>query len=83
MKNNEIKVSTDLKKFITKFEPNKFKMLSRGIEIRGINDVHRSIELAKTLIESMKLNLIVHHSAEMAQYRSFEVLNADVNKDLS
>lgn len=79
MKNTEIKVSTDLKKFITKFEPNKFKMLARGIEIRGISDVHRSIELAKALIDSMNLKLVVHHSAEMAQYRSFEVLNAELN----
>jgi hypothetical protein len=55
MKNTEVKVSTDLKKFITKFEPNKFKMLARGIEIRGINDIHRSIELAKALIDSMNL----------------------------
>lgn len=76
MKNTEIKVSADLKKFIDKFEPNKFKMLERGIEIRGINDVHRSIELAKALIESKKLKLVVNHSAEMAQYRSFEVVNA-------
>nr|WP_068886736.1 hypothetical protein [Pedobacter panaciterrae] len=79
MKNTEIKVSTDLKKFITKFEPAKFKMLTRGIEIRGIYDIHRSIELAKALIESMKLKLVVNHSAEMAQYRSFEVLNAEEN----
>jgi hypothetical protein len=76
MKKTEIKVSTDLKKFIDKFEPNKFKMLARGIEIRGINDVHRSIELANALIERMKLKLVVHHSAEMAMYRSFEVVNA-------
>ncbi|WP_448635814.1 hypothetical protein [Pedobacter panaciterrae] len=79
MKNTEIKVSADLKKFIIKFEPNKFKMLTRGIEIRGINDLHRSIELANALIESLKLKLVVHHSAEMAQYRSFEVVNAEQN----
>jgi hypothetical protein len=54
-------------------------MLTRGIEIRGINDLHRSIELANALIESLKLKLVVHHSAEMAQYRSFEVVNAEQN----
>ncbi len=76
MEKTDIKVSADLQKFIDIFEPNKFKMLARGIEIRGIHDVHRSIELANALIERMKLKLVVNHSAEMAMYRSFEVVNA-------
>ena len=65
---------TDLQRFIEKFEPNKFKMLSRGVEIRGNSDLHRSITFAKELIERMKLKLTVHHSAEMAIYGGFEVV---------
>lgn len=76
MQKKETKTSTDLQKFIEKFEPNKFKMLARGIEIRGNNDLHRSITYAKELIERMKLNLTVHHSAEMALYGGFEVVYA-------
>jgi len=76
MQKSDIKVSADLQKFIQKFEPNKFKMLARGIEIRGNNDLHRSITFAKELIERLKLNLTVHHSAEMASYGGFEVLQA-------
>ncbi|WP_316847306.1 hypothetical protein [Pedobacter psychrodurus] len=76
MKNTDTPISTDLQKFIEKFEPNKFKMLARGIEIRGNNDVHRSITFAKELIERMKLKLTVHHSAEMAMYGGFEVVNS-------
>ncbi len=49
-------------------------MLARGIEIRGNNDIHRSIAFAKELIERMKLKLAVHHSAEMALYGGFEVV---------
>ncbi len=75
MKQTDTKISTDLQKFIEKFEPNKFKMLARGIEIRGNNDLHRSITFAKELIEKMKLKLTVHHSAEMAMYGGFEVIN--------
>ena len=75
MKKTDPKISADLQKFIDKFEPNKFKMLTRGIEIRGNNDVHRSITFAKDLIERMKLKLTVHHSAEMAMYGGFEVVN--------
>jgi len=67
-------LNEDLQKFIEKFEPNKFKMLTRGIEIRGNSDLHRSITFAKELIEKMKLKLAVHHSAEMAMYGGFEVV---------
>lgn len=76
MKTTEIKITADLQKFIDTFEPNKFKVLARGIEIRGINDVHHSIEVANALIKRMKLKLVVNHSAEMAMYRSFEVVDA-------
>lgn len=74
MQKTDTAISADLQKFIEKFEPNKFKMLTRGIEIRGTNDLHRSITYAKELIERMKLKLAVHHSAEMAMYGGFEVV---------
>ncbi|WP_231490503.1 hypothetical protein [Pedobacter sp. Leaf170] len=72
--NKELQPTADLKKFIEKFEPSKFKMLSRGIEIRGIKDLNRNINFAKELIEKLKLKLSVSHSAEMAIYGSFEVV---------
>lgn len=68
-------MSTDLQKFVEKFEPSKFKLLAKGIEIRGINDLHRNITQAKDIIEKMKLNLIVSHNAEMVSYGGFEVNN--------
>ncbi|MFP5079439.1 hypothetical protein [Pedobacter sp. JCM 36344] len=75
MPKTDIHINTDLQKFIQKFEPHKFKVLARGIEIRGTGDLHRSITFAKELIERLKLNLTVHHSAEMASYGGFEVLH--------
>lgn len=74
MQNTETKISTDLQQFIEKFEPNKFKMLAKGIEIRGSRDLYRSINFAKELIEKMKLQLTVNHTAEMAMYGGFEVI---------
>lgn len=71
----EVKISSDLQKFIEKFEPNKFKQMPEGIEIRGIGDLHRSISQAKALIERMKLKLVVSHNAEMVSYGGFEVNN--------
>lgn len=76
MGTNDTKHSTDLQQFIDKFEPAKFKTLTRGIEVRGNNDLHRSITFAKELIERMKLKLTVHHTAEMALYGGFEVVYA-------
>jgi hypothetical protein len=70
---NKIKV-TDIQIFIEKFEPSKFKMRSRGIEVRGIKDIHKSINFAKEVIEKLKLKLIISHSAEMAIYGSLEVI---------
>ncbi|PTS98514.1 hypothetical protein DBR11_14655 [Pedobacter sp. HMWF019] len=75
MNKTDIKISSDLQKFIHNFEPSKFKLLAKGIEIRGINDLHRNISQAKALIESMKLNLTVDHNAEMVSYGGFEVNN--------
>lgn len=76
MQQTDIKLTQDLQKFIDKFEPNKFKVLKRGIEIRGNADLHRAITLANALIERLKLKLSVHSSADMASYGCFEVLNA-------
>jgi len=75
MERTEVKISADLQKFIEKFEPNKFKLMAKGIEIRGINDMHRNIRQAKDLIERLELNLIVSHNAEMLSYGGFEVNN--------
>ncbi len=66
--------ATDLEQFIKMFEPSKFKILSRGIEIRGISDLHKTMLSAKAIIDAMGLNLIVSHNAEMLSYRGFEVL---------
>ena len=76
MENNTIKISSDLQKFIDKFEPNKFKLLAKGIEIRGMHDLHRSITAAQDIIAKMKLKLTVFHTAEMVSYGGFEVNNA-------
>lgn len=76
MKKTAINISSDLQKFIDKFEPNKFKLMTRGIEIRGINDMHKNISQAKALIEKLNLNLTVSHNAEMLSYGGFEVNNA-------
>ncbi|WP_316846913.1 hypothetical protein [Pedobacter psychrodurus] len=66
-------LSKDLQKFIDKFEPNKFKVMRSGIEVRGMNNIHEAIETAKGLIEKLKLNLQVSHNAEMVSYGAFEV----------
>ncbi|MDQ0965096.1 hypothetical protein QFZ20_000499 [Flavobacterium sp. W4I14] len=75
MQNNQVTVSPDLQQFIDMFEPSKFKLMSGGIEIRGINDMQRNIAQAKAIIERLKLRLIVSHNAEMLSYRGFEVNN--------
>lgn len=68
-------MSSDLQKFIDKFEPSKFKLMAKGIEIRGVKDIHRNIVRAKDLIERLELNLFVSHNAEMLAYHGFEVNN--------
>jgi hypothetical protein len=74
-KNNmsENQLNKDLLKFIKAFEPNKYKILRTGIEIRGMIDIHQSINLAKQLIDKLKLNLDIKHTAEMMSYKGFEV----------
>jgi hypothetical protein len=73
MEKQEVNVKSDLQQFIDKFEPIKFKIMAKGVEIRGINDIHRNITQAKEIIERMKLKLVVLHNAEMLSYRGFEV----------
>lgn len=75
MESRDNRVSADLEQFIAKFEPNKFKVMTDGIEVRGINDMHRSLERAKELIQKLKLKLVVNHNAEMLSYGGFEVKN--------
>lgn len=75
MEKTETKISTDLQKFIDKFQPNKFKLMAKGIEIRGIKDMHRNVTQAKALIEYLELDLSVSHNAEMLSYGGFEVNN--------
>ncbi|MFC3560164.1 hypothetical protein [Pedobacter jamesrossensis] len=70
------KNTSDIQKFIKSYEPAKFKMLSRGIEVRGIKDIHRGITYANEVIQRLSLRLTISHSAEMAMYGSFEVLDA-------
>ena len=76
MKTTAIKISSDLQIFIDKFAPTKFKLIARGIEIRGINDMHRNLVQARDLIERLELNLTVSHNAEMLSYGGFEVNNS-------
>jgi len=73
MQNENLMVNSDLQTFIQKFDPSKFKVLSRGVEIRGIHDLHGSIARANEIIQSMSLRLTVNHNAEMLSYRGFEV----------
>ncbi|WP_443937368.1 hypothetical protein [Pedobacter sp. MW01-1-1] len=75
MENTRLNISSDLQKFINKFEPSKFKVMTKGIEIRGINNLHSTIQQAKAIINHLNLKLVVFHSAEMLSYRGFEVNN--------
>ncbi|GGE45297.1 hypothetical protein EV200_104493 [Pedobacter psychrotolerans] len=79
MQNTSSKISADLQAFINKFEPSKFKVMPKGIEIRGINDMHRNITQAKEIIKTLKLKLEVSHNAEMLSYKGFEVNNLQIS----
>lgn len=68
------KMNIDLQKFIKAYDPNKYKILRTGIEVRGINDIHNGISFATQLIERMKLKLFIRHTADMTSYGGFEVL---------
>lgn len=75
MENITSEISADLQTFIHKFQPSKFKVIAKGIEIRGIIDMHRNITQAKQIIEMLELNLEVSHNAEMLSCKGFEVNN--------
>ena len=75
METNEVNITADLQKFIDKFQPNKFKLMAKGIEVRGIKDMHRNLSQAKAIIENLELDLFVSHNAEMLSYGGFEVNN--------
>jgi hypothetical protein len=63
----------ELQQFLQAFRPNKFKFFSRGLEVRGLVDIHGSIQEAKQIISLHKLSLVVVHTAEMVAFRGFEV----------
>jgi len=63
----------DLKTFIEKFDPKKYKMTKAGVEIRGINDMYRNLMHARTIIANLELNLTVVHTADMLSYGGFQV----------
>ena len=65
--------SSDLQQFIDKFEPNKFKLIKNGMEVRGMIDLQRGIKEAKEVIERFQLKLVVSHNAEMLSFKGFEV----------
>ncbi|RZJ80531.1 MAG: hypothetical protein EOO20_25925 [Chryseobacterium sp.] len=67
------KGKSDLQLFIAKFDPNKFKSLSNGIEIRGVVELEKTILAAKSLIERLGYNLEIVRTASMAAYGAFEV----------
>ncbi|SOD12826.1 hypothetical protein SAMN06297358_0869 [Pedobacter xixiisoli] len=66
-------MNTDLQRFIEKFQPNKFKLMAQGVEIRGAVDLHNAMKEARMLIERFQLSLTVNHNAEMLSYQGFEV----------
>ena len=75
MEKREVTITPDLQQFIDKFQPNKFKIMAEGIEVRGVNNMPKTITQAKDLIDRLELNLLVSHNAEMLSYGGFEVNN--------
>ncbi|WP_316809126.1 hypothetical protein [Pedobacter agri] len=67
-------VNPELQKFIDAFEPSKFKILKSGIEVRGITNIHNGIDYANQIIQKLKLNLLIRHTADMTMYGGFEIL---------
>ncbi|KQR67468.1 hypothetical protein [Pedobacter sp. Leaf176] len=63
----------DLRTFMKKFDPKKFKITRAGVEIRGIKDMYRNLMHARTIISNLELNLTVVHTAEMLSYGGFQV----------
>jgi len=79
MEKNRPEISQDLQHFIEKFEPRRYKLMAKGIEIRGVNDIHRNIGFAKEIIDNLELKLVIAHNAEMLSYRCFEVNNMEIS----
>jgi len=67
------KLNDDLYLFMDIFKPDKFKITSKGIELRSIVDLNGDIALAKDIIRKLGLKLSVSHTAEMLTFRGFEV----------
>lgn len=75
MKKRAANLTPDFQQFIDKFQPNKFKLMAKGIEVRGINNIPKTITQAKDLIDRLELKLIISHDAGMLSYGGFEVNN--------
>jgi hypothetical protein len=65
--------SSDLNEFIKWFKPDKFKLTSRGLELRSVVDMQGAMAQARKIIENAGLKLTVVHTAEMLAFRGFEV----------
>lgn len=63
----------DLKIFIEKYQPSKFKELKNGVEIRSVKDVEGASNKARELIFSLNLRLVVVRDAKAAERGCFEV----------
>lgn len=73
MEELNLTANSEMLKFMNEFKPAKYKLLKKGLEVRGIINIHDNIIEAKAIIQSLKLRLVVIHSAEMLTYRGFEV----------
>jgi hypothetical protein len=63
----------DLKIFIDKYQPAKFKQLKNGIEVRSVHDVEIASNKARQLINDLSLRLMVVRDANAASRGAFEV----------
>jgi hypothetical protein len=70
---NKTSDKTDLKIFIEKFQPSKFKELKNSIEVRSVEDVESASNKARELIKSLSLGLVVVRDANTASRGAFEV----------
>ena len=59
------KMLKDVRKFIEKFEPNKYILLSSGIDVRGMTSFHDALESARNVIDKFQIHLMMLHTAEM------------------
>lgn len=60
------KMLKDVRKFIEKFEPNKYMVLSSGIEVRGMTSIHDALESARNVIDKFQIHLMMVHTGGMA-----------------